>query len=165
MSDPDAAGADRENSRGTLAFEDLEPGTVFELGAWEMSAADIIEFATEFDSQPMHLDRQAAEASLLGGLSASGWHTSAIFMRLFCDGLLLHSTVQTLLGFEIIRWRLPVMADDTIRGRTEILDRYPASDQPGSGEVIMGHTLLNQRGETVCQLRGTVLFAMRGNGR
>ena len=42
-------------------------------------------FASEFDSQPFHLDEAAAERTPLKGLAASGWHTAAIAMRLMVD--------------------------------------------------------------------------------
>jgi acyl dehydratase len=37
-------------------FEDFVPGAVVEFGDIEVSAADIIDFASRFDPQPMHLD-------------------------------------------------------------------------------------------------------------
>ena len=71
------------------AFEDFVVGDVIELGSKRAVAEEIVAFASEFDPQPMHLDEEAGAASILGGLSASGWHTCAMFMRLLCDGLLL----------------------------------------------------------------------------
>ena len=58
-----------------------------ELGTKHVLAEEIIEFALEFDPQPMHLDEAAGKASILGGLAASGWHTCCMFMRMLCDGL------------------------------------------------------------------------------
>ncbi|MGE3305804.1 MAG: MaoC/PaaZ C-terminal domain-containing protein, partial [Rhizobiaceae bacterium] len=72
------------------AYEDLAVGTSIALGQKLVTAEEIIEFASEFDPQPMHLDEEAGKASILGGLAASGWHTCSMFMRLLCDGLLLH---------------------------------------------------------------------------
>ena len=39
---------------------------------------EIVAFAAEFDPQPMHLDEAAAAQSMLGGLSASGWHSCCL---------------------------------------------------------------------------------------
>jgi acyl dehydratase len=80
------------------AFEDLEVGRTITLGSKTVTADEIIEFASEFDAEPMHLDEEAGKASILGGLSASGWHTCAMFMRLMCDGFLLESTSQGVSG-------------------------------------------------------------------
>ncbi|TGV73968.1 enoyl-CoA hydratase, partial [Mesorhizobium sp. M2D.F.Ca.ET.145.01.1.1] len=51
----------------TWAYEDFVEGASFDLGAKKVSAAEIIEFASEFDAQPMHLDEEAGKASILGG--------------------------------------------------------------------------------------------------
>ena len=48
----------------------------------------MIAFAREFDSQPFHVEEDAAAGSPFGGLIASGWHTATIFMRLYVDSLL-----------------------------------------------------------------------------
>ena len=71
------------------AYEDFVEGATFALGTKTVTAEEIIEFAGEFDAQPMHLDEEAGKASILGGLSASGWHTCCMFMRMMCDGFLL----------------------------------------------------------------------------
>src|SRR5262245_58570312 len=57
------------------AFEDFAEGQSLDLGSKTVTAEEIVEFAGEFDPQPMHLDEEAGKASLLGGLGASGWHT------------------------------------------------------------------------------------------
>ena len=77
----------------TWAFEDFVEGGTIDLGAKDVTAEEIVEFAAEFDPQPMHLDEAAGKASILGGLSASGWHTCAMYMRLLCDAFLLDATL------------------------------------------------------------------------
>ncbi len=91
------------------AFEDFVEGTSIDLGSKTVSAAEIIAFASEFDPQPMHLDEAAGRASILGGLSASGWHTCAIFMRMMCDAYLLDSTSQGAPGIDQVKWKKPVL--------------------------------------------------------
>src|SRR6187551_2839349 len=99
------------------AYEDFVEGATFGLGTKSVTAEEIIEFASEFDPQPMHLDEEAGKASILGGLSASGWHTCAIFMRMICDAYLLDSTSQGAPGVDHVKWRRPVLAGDTLGGR------------------------------------------------
>ena len=86
-----------------------------------VTAEEIIEFASEFDAQPMHLDEAAGKASILGGLSASGWHTCAMFMRLICDGFLLDSTSQGSPGIDHAKWKKPVLAGDTLSGSVTVI--------------------------------------------
>ena len=54
-------------------WEDIKKGEVFELGSHTMDKERMIAFAREFDPQPFHTDEKAAEASIWGGLIASGW--------------------------------------------------------------------------------------------
>ncbi len=58
---------------------------ILEFGAAEVSREAVLAFASQFDPQPFHLDDAAASASLFGRLSASGWHTCAMAMRMMCD--------------------------------------------------------------------------------
>ena len=75
-------------------------------------AAEIVEFASEFDPQPMHLDEQAGKASILGGLSASGWHTCGMFMRMLCDAFLLDRPRKEHPEYQ--KWKKPVLAGDRL---------------------------------------------------
>src|SRR5262245_43981765 len=103
------------------AFEDFVEGQSIPLGSKTVPAAEIIEFAREFDAQPMHLDEAAGKASLLGGLAASGWHTCCMFMRMLCDGLLLDSTSQGSFGIDHAKWKKPVIAGDTLAGMVTVI--------------------------------------------
>src|SRR5262249_61220994 len=68
-------------------FEDFHVGQKFAFGHYEVTKAEILEFAKEFDPQPHHLDEEAAKHSMLGGLSASGWHVCAMTMRMVVDSV------------------------------------------------------------------------------
>ncbi len=109
----------------------------------------------------MHLDEAAGKASILGGLSASGWHTCAIFMRLLCDAFLLNSTSQGAPGVDRIKWKKPVLAGDPLNGRTTVLSRRESKSRPSIGLVAFRSELFNQRGEPVFELENTVMFLKR----
>lgn len=143
------------------AYEDMTVGTEIALGPYHVSAAEIIEFATEFDPQPFHLDENAGEASILGGLAASGWHTSAIFMRMMCDGFLLDSTSQGAPGVDSAKWRKPVLAGDTLTGKTTILDRRVSRSKPDLGFVTVHHDVFNQHGVKVAEFDHVGMFSLR----
>jgi acyl dehydratase len=146
----------------TWAFEDFVEGMSIDLGAKDVTAAEIVEFASEFDPQPMHLDEGAGQASILGGLSASGWHTCSMFMRLFCDAVLLDSTSQGAPGVDHIKWRRPVLAGDRLTGHTTVVASRPSKSRPSLGLVTLRSELFNQRGEAVLQLENTGMFLKRG---
>ena len=144
-----------------LAYDDLTEGSVIALGSKTVLPDEIIEFAQEFDPQPMHLDEAAGRASILGGLSASGWHTCAMFMRLLCDGFLLDSSSQGSPGLEYVRWKRPVLAGDTVTGRSTVTGRRLSKSRPTVGLVTIRSELANQRGETVLELENTGMFLTR----
>lgn len=145
----------------TWAFEDFVEGETIDLGSKEVTAQEIIEFASEYDPQPMHLNEEAGRASILGGLSASGWHTCVIYMRMLCDRLLLDSTSQGAPGIDHIKWRKPVLAGDRLEGRTTVLSGRPSKSRPTIGIVAFRSELFNQRGEMVFELENSILFLKR----
>ena len=61
-----------ENEQQRLYFEDLKIGQSFTSRKYELTEAEIVEFATKYDPQPFHLDAELAKATLLRGLAASG---------------------------------------------------------------------------------------------
>lgn len=64
-------------TKDRLHFEDLAAGQIIALGHKKLTKSMIINFAKKYDPFPFHLDEKAAKASLLGGLAASGYQTSA----------------------------------------------------------------------------------------
>lgn len=145
----------------TYAYEDFVPERVFPLGPKQVTADEIIEFASEFDAQPMHLSEEAGRASILGGLAASGWHTCAMTMRMMTDSYIARSTSQGSPGIDFLDWKKPVLAGDTISGTSTVLEARPLNSRPGIGLVKFRNELSNQRGELVCQGEHTVMFGMR----
>lgn len=144
------------------AFEDFAEGAILDLGEKHITAEEIIEFASEFDAQPMHLDEEAGKASLLGGLAASGWHTCSIFMRMMCGAFLLDSTSQGAPGIDYVRWKKPVLAGDTLRGETTVTAKRESASRPSLGFVTVQHKLTNQHGQVVLELQNTGMFLKRG---
>ena len=145
----------------TWAFEDFVEGSIIPLGDKHVSAEEIVEFASEFDPQPMHLDEEAGKASILGGLSASGWHTCAIYMRLIADAFILDSTSQGAPGIDRIKWKRPVLAGDTLTGTVTVLGKRVSKSRPGLGFVAMRTELTNQQGEVVLELENSIMFLTR----
>jgi acyl dehydratase len=146
---------------GKWAYEDFVEGGSIVLGEKTVTAAEIIEFASEFDPQPMHLDEAAGKASILGGLSASGWHSCSMFMRMMYDGLLLDSTSQGSPGLDFVRWKRPVIAGDTLTGRATVVKKRISSSRPGLGFVTVLGSMVNQRDEIVLEVQNTGMFLTR----
>lgn len=140
-------------------FEDFTPGQSFPLGPKLVTAEEIIEFAEEFDPQPMHLSEEAGKASILGGLAASGWHTCGMLMRMTVDSYISHSPSQAGLGVDLVEWKKPVLAGDTLSGTTTVIEQRVSKTRPGMGVVKLRHELQNQRGEIVCIVELNAMLA------
>lgn len=146
-----------------LAFEDLTPGRVFELGSTVVDRDEMVAFARRFDPQPFHLDDDAAAASLFGGLAASGWFTAGLWMRLYVDSVLNRATSLGSPGGEDIAWPAPVFAGDDLRATMEIIEARRSRSRPGLGLVKLRGRLL--RGDTeVFRSTFTGMFGTRGDG-
>ena len=142
-------------------FEDFTPDRAFPLAVKRVTADEIVEFASEFDPQPMHLDEASGRASILGGLSASGWHTSSMFMRMMYDGWLSRAASEGSPGIELMEWKKPVLAGDTLSGRSTVASTRLLRSRPGIGLVNFLHEVTNQRGQIVMRGENPIMIRLR----
>lgn len=68
--------------RSTVYAEDLVEGMTINLGTYTVSRTEIIEFASAWDPQPLHIDGEWAKSGPFGEVIASGLHSFAVFQRL-----------------------------------------------------------------------------------
>ncbi len=145
-------------------WEDFAVGETVEIGTKHVTRDEIIAFASEFDPQPFHLDEEAAKASILGGLCASGWHSCAMVMRMMCDGFLLETASLGAPGVEEARWSKPVFADDVVTLHRTCLASRASSSRPELGLVRFEWRLVNQRGETPVTMTNWLMLRRRHPG-
>ena len=138
-----------------LRGADLEPGLQFELGSYAVSEQEIVEFATRWDPLPFHIDRQAAEKGVFGGLIASGGHMIAIMIRLGSDGVMTKLDLIVGSGIRDLDMLKPVRPGDRLTGHAVVLDRE--TERPDRTRVWIRFTLLDAHGERVMSMVGGVL--------
>ena len=143
-------------------FEDFQTGQVFEYGAYRVTRDEVIAFANEFDPQPQHRDEESAAKTMLGKLCASGWHTTAMTMRMHCDGFLADTSGLGAPGIEECRWVKPVLPGDVLRVRATIGKTRASMSRPEMGLVEVTFEVMNDRGELVMSQRCFNLFGRRG---
>lgn len=144
-----------------LYYEDFQVGQVIAFGTYHLTREEVIAFAREFDPQPFHLDEAAAKASPLGGLSASGWHSSAILIRLATDAYINKSAAMASNSMEEAKWLKPVFAGETLRGQVTFLSRRRSASRPEMGILKCRWELFNDRGERKVELTGTQFMGVR----
>lgn len=142
-------------------FEDFEIGRTYPVGSRSVTEEEIIAFATQFDPQPFHVDREAAAQSIFGNIIASGWHTCSMIMRVMVDGFLKESSSMGSPGVDEIRWIKPVRGGDTLAITTTVLDVKPSGSRPDRGVVWTEWRATNQHGELVATVKGMGMFGRR----
>jgi acyl dehydratase len=143
-------------------FEDVAVGETPLFGNYEVTKEEIIEFAAQYDPQPFHLDEQAAKQTLLGGLSASGWHTAAISMRLLYDSFLVNAASMGSPGVDELKWIKPVRPGDRLSLRRNVLSKKESQSRPDLGIVVTQSDILNQHGDAVMTYVAPLMLQRRG---
>lgn len=144
-----------------LHYEDFTVGESRDLGTYQVMAEEIKSFAREFDPQFFHLDEERAKSSVLGGLSASGWHTCGIVMRMMVDGYLGRTAGMGSPGVNEVKWLKPVYAGEMLRGRMTVLAKRQSQSRPEMGLVTMRWEAQSTKGETKIDMTGINLIKVR----
>jgi acyl dehydratase len=144
-----------------LYYEDFAEGSVQDYGPRSITRDEVIAYAKEFDSQPMHPDEEAAKNSLLGGLSASGWHTCCFMFRMMYDNFIKDSSSLGSPGIEETKWLKPVRPDTPYSLRIHILDKRVSKSRPEMGIVRLRAQLLDEAGAAVVDQTSTLLLGLR----
>ena len=143
-------------------FEDFAVGQVFKPnGCARVEKDEIIAFAKKFDPQPFHLDEDAARKSIFGHLVASGWHTAVLTMSLIARGEYRPVGGTIGLGFEALRWPIPVLPGDELRVETEVLETRPSKSRPDRGLLKLRTQTFNQHGQVVQEVVSNVMVPRR----
>jgi len=153
-------------------FEDIEIGARLDLGAYTFTEAEIIRFATKYDPQYFHIDPEAAKAGPFGGLTASGWHTTATWMKMMIaartgreeqpDETGRKPAGGPSPGFLDMKWPNPVRAGDTITYSSTVIEKIEMKSRPAWGIIRSRNVGINQRGETVLDFIGQGMAERRG---
>ncbi len=133
-------------------FEDYEVGATYDLGSFTVTEDEIIAFASLYDPQAMHVDRELAAAGPFRQVIASGWQTMALTMRKIATNFLPHNGLPSP-GIDELRWPNPMRPGDTLTVRATVVEARRSRSKPDRG-LIHGHIeTVNQNGEVVLSIR------------
>ncbi|MDM1764415.1 MULTISPECIES: MaoC family dehydratase [unclassified Acinetobacter] len=131
-----------------LYLEDLNVGDQFQSREYEITLEEILDFAQKYDPQVFHTDPEKAKNHpIFQGLAASGWHTSAIVMRLWTECF---PVAYGLIGSDSnLRWPRPTRAGDKISVEVEIVSITPSKTKADRGIVSYITQAKNQNGDVL----------------
>lgn len=148
-----------------IYFEDMEVGHRQAFGRYEVTREEVLAFASSYDPQAFHLDDDAAAKTYFGRVSASGWHTCAMTMRMLVDNM---STVQQAglgsPGVDTLRWIKPVYPGDTLRCETEVIEKRRSRSRPDMGLFKTRVSVFNQSDVLVLEMVSNGLIRVRNPG-
>jgi acyl dehydratase len=146
-------------------------GVTVTLGSHRFEPEAIKAFAAKYDPQIFHMDEEAAKNSVFGGLCASGWHTTAVWMKL---NLAANAAADAPRwegpgpapefgpspGFKNLKWLKPVFAGETVTfTRTGIAHRS-ISSRPGWRMLTIRAEAFDSTGDKVLEFESAVLVKM-----
>lgn len=141
--------------------EDYKAGDRFELGQFEVTREEVVEFAQKYDPFPFHVDDEAAKATVFGGIISSGWLTALVWLRLMHSQFLCYETVLGSPGHEEMVWPTPVRPGDRLSGTVEIKESRVSKSKPELGFVRYTAKLTNQENEAVFITTSTLMVKSR----
>ncbi|WP_242122687.1 MaoC family dehydratase [Sphingobium sp. Sx8-8] len=148
-----------------IYFEDTEVGSSIEFEPLTVSREEIVDFARAFDPQPFHLSDEAAALTHFGSLASSGWHTTALAMKMMVAAWQANPGMQAAslgaLGVDELRWLQPVRPGDTLHGQSEVIEKKASKSRPEMGIVKTLVTVFNQRDEPVLTMKPIAMFRTR----
>jgi acyl dehydratase len=147
-----------------LHWEDFAPGQTATCGPRLVTREEILSFARQYDAQAIHLDEATANASMLGGLAASGFHGCCILMRMITDGFLRDTTFMGAPGVEEVKWLAPLRPGEQLTARSTVLEVRASRSRPEMGFVRTMFELVGAAGTPLLQLTVNAMFKRREPG-
>ena len=145
-----------------IFYEDLEIGMTRSFGGYEVTREEVIDFASKYDPQPFHLSDEAAAQTHFGKISASGWHTCSMTMRMMVENMMNEKSAGLgSPGVDQLRWIKPVYPGDTLRCETEIIEKRRSASRPEMGIFKSRIRTFNQKDEMVLEMVSNALMRTR----
>jgi acyl dehydratase len=150
-------------------FEEFRLNEKVTLGSYTFTEENIIAFALRYDPQPFHVDKEAALRSPYGGLIASGWQTSAVWMKLMlayrrarvASGAEETQANYVSPGVRELRWLKPVRPGTTLTYTNEPFAKLDWKSRPQFGLIEGRNEARDEAGELYYSFINRVLIARK----
>ena len=148
----------------SLRLEDVVVGQEWHTAAHLVTAADIAAFAAlTRDHHKLHTDGEYCRERGFGGVIAHGLFGLSLMEGLKTELRLYETTSIASLGWDRVRFLVPVMAGDSVRLRFRVLDKRP-SRTAGRGVVTEALELLRADGAVVIAAEHAALIVAGADG-
>ena len=132
-----------------MFWEEWEIGAEFQTASRTITEADVVNFAgISGDYNPLHIDEEFCKQTQFGTRIAHGPLVYSIAAGLLFQLHLYDDTLIAFLGFDSLKFTLPVKIGDTVRVRVEVLEKRETS-KPDRKIMKRLLQVLNQRDEIV----------------
>lgn len=145
-----------------LYFDDIAVGQTFTGDTVTVDRDQMLAFAADFDSQPMHTDANAARAMGLQDVIASGAYTFALAVKSNQGIVNRYHLLPSGRGIELNFIR-PVYAGDALTAQAEVVSTQ-ARENGARGLAVFRVRYVNQDGDAVAEASWPWLFKTRRAG-
>jgi len=145
-----------------LWFEELSVGQVFDHPIRRtVTETDNLLFSTlTHNPAQLHLDAEYMKGTEFGQVLVNSTFVLGLMVGVSVGDTTLGTAVANL-GWDEVRFPLPVFVGDTLRIETEVLELRDSKGRPDQGIVTFAHRAYNQRNELVAHCRRTGLQRRR----
>lgn len=120
-----------------MKLDDFHIGETFTTKPYKISEEAITDFASEFDPQYMHLDKEKAQQGRFNGVIASGIQTLAISFKLWIETGKYGEDVIAGTHMNNIKFIKPVFPDDELHTVIKVIDKKAGKRDQGLLTVLM----------------------------
>ncbi|EWJ82984.1 MaoC family dehydratase [Staphylococcus aureus] len=139
-----------------MKYDDFIVGETFKTKSLHITEEEIIQFATTFDPQYMHIDKEKAEQSRFKGIIASGMHTLSISFKLWVEEGKYGEEVVVGTQMNNVKFIKPVYPGNTLYVIAEITNKKSIKKE--NGLVTVSLSTYNENEEIVFKGEVTALI-------
>lgn len=142
-----------------LYYDEFEPGQVFrhELRRTVTETDNLLISTLTHNPAPLHLDAEYCKNTEFGQVLVNSCFTLSLMVGISVSDTTLGTTVANL-GWDEVRFPMPVFVGDTLRIETEVHAKRDSNSRPNAGIVTFIHRAFNQRDEEVANCKRNALM-------
>ena len=142
-----------------LYYEEFEPGMVFEhaLRRTVTETDNLLITTLTHNPAALHLDAEYMKTTEFGQPLVNSCFTLSLMVGISVGDTTLGTTVANL-GWDEVRFPIPVFVGDTLRVESEVHTMRESKSRPDTGIITFIHRAYNQRNEEVANCKRIALM-------